>query len=152
MNLTELREEIKKAMIEKRDTGNSNKYMTLKSILEKSQKIAKEQRKENEISDSMIIDSARKEIKQLQELKEFYEVGTRELSQEEKKKVEELDEKISVAKELLPQMIEEEVLLDFIMKNKNDISNIGQGMKILSNRFGDCLDKKIASKLLKQYL
>lgn len=152
MNLTELREEIKKAMIEKRDTGNSNKYMTLKSILEKSQKIAKEQRKENEISDSMIIDSARKEIKQLQELKEFYEKDTKELSEQEKIKIKDLEEKIFVAKQILPQMVEEEVLLDFILKNKNDISNIGQGMKMLSNKFGDCLDKKIASQLLKKYI
>ena len=57
-----LRELIKQAMIEKRKTGKSNKYQTYKNILETAQKIAKE--KKSDVTDSIILEATKKEIKQ----------------------------------------------------------------------------------------
>ena len=41
-----LRALIKEAMIEKKETGKTNKYQTYKNILETAQKLAKEWRRE----------------------------------------------------------------------------------------------------------
>lgn len=144
MNILKLREEIKKAMILKKETGNSNRYMVLKSILEKAQKVAKEKRQEDNITDTMIVDAARKEIKQLEDLKQYCKEGT--------EKYNEVIEKMNVAKELLPTMITREQVEEFISNHKEEINNIGQGMKLLSSEFGDKLDKKEASMILKELL
>lgn len=144
MNILKLREEIKKAMILKKETGNSNRYMVLKSILEKAQKVAKEKRQEDNITDTMIVDAARKEIKQLEDLKQYCKEGT--------EKYNEVIEKMNVAKELLPTMITRKQVEEFISNHKEEINNIGQGMKLLSSEFGDKLDKKEASMILKELL
>lgn len=144
MNILELREKIKKAMILKKETGNSNRYMVLKSILEKAQKVAKEKRQEDNITDAMIIDAARKEIKQLEDLKQYCKEGT--------ERYNEVIEKMDVARELLPTMITREQVEEFISNHKEEFNNIGQGMKLLSSEFGDKLDKKEASMILKELL
>lgn len=144
MNILEFREEIRKAMILKKETGNSNRYMVLKSILEKAQKVAKEKRQEDNITDAMIIDAARKEIKQLEDLKQYCKEGT--------ERYNEVIEKMDVARELLPTMVTREQVEEFISNHKEEINNIGQGMKLLSSEFGDKLDKKEASMILKELL
>ena len=64
--LTTLRTNIKNAMIAKKNNPNIEtitKYQTYKNILETAQKIAKDKR--IDITDSIIVDAAKKEIKQL---------------------------------------------------------------------------------------
>ena len=90
-----LRGKIKDAMIEKKNTGDGLRYQTLKNVLEKAQKIAKEQRTEI-ITDSMIIDAAKKEIKQHKDLLEYCTEGS--------DKYNETVKCISYAEEMLPKM------------------------------------------------
>lgn len=143
MNISKLREEIKKAMILKKETGNSNRYMTLKGILEKAQKDAKDRRQED-ITDSMLVSAAKKEIKQLEDLKQYVKEGTEAYI--------DIEEKIATAKELLPEQITTEQVEEFIREHLEEINNIGQGMKLLNEKFGDSLDKKVASTMLKELM
>ena len=94
-----LRELIKQAMLEK----NTEKKQTYKNILETAQKIAKE--KKTEVTDSLIFDAAKKEIKQINDLLSY---------------VKETDDKYKVlvqnkeyAESILPKVVSEREILDF---------------------------------------
>ena len=75
--ITKLKDMIKTAMVEKSKLGANAKgskeewkYQTLKNILEKAQKEAKEL-KSAEVADSMLVNAARKEIKQQEDLLQY---------------------------------------------------------------------------------
>ena len=132
-----LRELIKQAMLEK----NTEKKQTYKNILETAQKIAKE--KKTEVTDSLIFDAAKKEIKQINDLLSY---------------VKETDDKYKVlvqnkeyAESILPKMVSEQEILDFLTSNNID-KNMGTCMKALKAEFKDSLDGKLASQTTKKYL
>ena len=117
-----LRELIKQAMLEK----NTEKKQTYKNILETAQKIAKE--KKTEVTDSLIFDAAKKEIKQINDLLSY---------------VKETDDKYKVlvqnkeyAESILPKMVSEQEILDFLTSNNID-KNMGTCMKALKAEFKD---------------
>lgn len=143
---TKLRNLIKIAMIEKSKNKTSeteSRYQTLKNILETSQKVAKD--KKVDITDSMIIDAAKKEIKQLNELMEY-------CSPTDSKRIIEITIGVNTAKELLPIMASEEEIKTFVENHKNEANNIGAMMKLLKTEFGDGLDGKLASYIVKSIL
>ena len=132
-----LRDLIKQAMLEK----NTEKKQTYKNILETAQKIAKE--KKTEGTDSLIFDAAKKEIKQINDLLSY---------------VKETDDKYTVlvqnkeyAESILPKMVSEQEILDFLTSNNID-KNMGTCMKALKAEFKDSLDGKLAAKATKKYL
>lgn len=141
--ITLLRSKIKEAMIDRKNTGDGLRYQTLKNVLEKAQKTAKDQRTEI-ITDSMIIDAAKKEIKQHKDLLEFCTEGT--------DKYNETVKCIGYAEELLPKMASEDDILAFLSANRAQIGNMGAAMKLLKAEFGDSLDGKMASGLAKKFL
>lgn len=141
-----LRDMIKSAMIEKsknKTIETESRYQTLKNILETSQKVAKD--KKIEITDSIIIDAAKKEIKQLNELMDY-------CSPTDSKRINEIVASINTAKELLPKMASEDEIKAFVEANKSEADNIGAMMKLLKAEFGDSLDGKLASQVVKSIL
>lgn len=141
-----LRDMIKSAMIEKsknKTIETECRYQTLKNILETSQKVAKD--KKIEITDSIIIDAAKKEIKQLNELMDY-------CSPTDSKRINEIVASIDTAKELLPKMASEDEIKAFVEANKSEADNIGAMMKLLKTEFGDSLDGKLASQVVKSIL
>lgn len=142
-----LRELIKQAMITKQknkeDKQAADRYQTLKNILETAQKVAKD-KKTDEITDSMIVDAAKKEIKQLNDLLGYCK------GNEDKQK--EVEFNISVASELLPAMASDEEVKAFVEEKKAAANNIGAMMKLLKEKFGDSLDGKKASAIVREAL
>ena len=132
-----LRELIKEAMKNHKEEAK----LTYKSILENAQKLAKE--KKEEVNDSYIIASAKKEIKQLTDLLEYYEQNS--------DKYEEANRKIDLAKGILPKMAEADEIRDYLVTNNID-KNMGICMKTLKDHFKDSLDGKQASKVVKEYI
>ena len=141
-----LRQRIKDAMIAKnadKSIENVAICQALKSILETAQKVAKD--KKTDITDSMIVDAAKKEIKQLNELKAFCKADNID-------KITEIEVGIRTASEMLPSMVSDTELRLFIESNKTIASNIGEMMKLLKSTFNDSLDGKMASTLVKELL
>ena len=132
-----LRELIKEAMKNHKEEAK----LTYKSILENAQKLAKE--KKEEVNDSYIIASAKKEIKQLTDLLEYCEQNS--------DKYEEANRKIDLAKGILPKMAEANEIRDYLVTNNID-KNMGICMKTLKDHFKDSLDGKQASKVVKEYI
>lgn len=132
-----LRELIKEAMKNHKEEVK----LTYKSILENAQKLAKE--KKEEVNDSYIIASAKKEIKQLTDLLEYCEQNS--------DKYEEANRKIDLAKGILPKMAEADEIRDYLVTNNID-KNMGICMKTLKEHFKDSLDGKQASKVVKEYI
>lgn len=142
--INKLRSDIKSAMIEKRNTGNTNRYITLKNILEKAQKEAKEKRQEDNITDSMVINAVKKEIKQLNDLLQYCKEGT--------DKFNDTKECLSVAEALLPKMASDVEIFRCLKNHKDDVTSIGAGMKILKAEFGENMDGKRASILVNDFI
>ena len=132
-----LRELIKQAMLDK----NTEKKQTYKNILETAQKIAKE--KKTEVTDSLIFDAAKKEIKQINDLLEYVK--------ETDNKYKVLVQNKEYAESILPKMVSEQEILDFLTSNNID-KNMGTCMKALKAEFKDSLDGKLAAKTTKKYL
>jgi uncharacterized protein YqeY len=140
-----LREQIKIAMRVKSESGtpkNCAIYQTRKNILEQAQKIAKE--KKIEITDSLIYDAAKKEIKQLNDLMQFC------TDKPEKQNI--INISINEANNWLPSMTSEDDIKTFVETHKSDANNIGTMMKLLKSEFGDSLDGKLASQIVKSLL
>lgn len=114
---------------------------TYKSILENAQKLAKD--KKEDVNDSYIIASIKKEIKQLEDLLSYCKDGT--------DKYTEIKKKIDIATSLLPQMASKEEILDFLTSN-NIEKNMGICMKSLKTQFSTNLDGKTASQVVKEYI
>lgn len=140
-----LRVAIKDAMklkSENSDTKNLVIYQTRKNILETAQKIAKD--KKTTINDSMIFDAAKKEIKQLNDLLTYCD------NNPEKK----LETTIAIeeANNWLPSMTSEADIKTFVDSHKSEANNIGAMMKLLKAEFGDALDGKLASEIVRKSL
>ena len=114
---------------------------TYKSILENAQKLAKD--KKEDVNDSYIIASIKKEIKQLEDLLSYCKDGT--------DKYAETKRKIDIATSLLPQMTSEDEILDYLTSNKVE-KNMGLCRRVLKVKFKDTLDGKIASQVVKKYI
>lgn len=141
-----LRSLIKEAMaarMKNRSVATENRYQTLKNILETAQKTAKD-KKIDTISDSMIVDAAKKEIKQLNDLLGYCKGNPI--------KQTEIAECLKTAEELLPQMATAEEIAAFVNDHKAEAGNIGLMMKLLKSEFGDKLDGKMASEIVKSTL
>lgn len=141
-----LRSLIKEAMAERmsnRSVETENRYQTLKNILETAQKVAKD-KKSDTISDSMIVDAAKKEIKQLNDLLGYCKGND--------VKQAEIAVCLKTAEELLPQMATTEEITTFVNSHKTEAGNIGLMMKLLKSEFGDKLDGKMASDIVKNTL
>lgn len=132
-----LRELIKNAMIAK----DKQSQTTYKNILEKAQKAAKDDK--SEINDTYIINAAKKEIKQINDLLEYCEVGS--------DRYNECKKNIQLCEELLPQMASEDDILNYLSESNLE-KNMGICMKALKSKFGDALDGKIASMTVKKYI
>ena len=145
-----LRALIKEAMLAKRQEAsveNVARCITFTSILDNAQKVVKDKRIDTSkgIPDTYIIDAAKKEVKQLNELLTF-------CTDDMADKKAEIAFKLAAAQELLPAMTSEAEIIEFIKANKAMNSNIGTMMKALKEKFGDSLDGKKASALVKEYL
>jgi uncharacterized protein YqeY len=134
---------IKEAMKEKRLSGDNLRYQTLQNILEKAQRIAKDN-KSDTVTDSMVTEAAKKEIKQLKDLLEYCTEGS--------DKYNETTRAIGYASEMLPKMATEEDIENFLNSNKDQVTNIGAAMKMLKAQFGDALDGKMASGVVKKFI
>ena len=148
--ITKLKDMIKTAMVEKSKLGANAKgskeewkYQTLKNILEKAQKEAKEL-KSAEVADSMLVNAARKEIKQQEDLLQY--------CKDRPEKQEEAKYCISVAEQLLPKQATQAEVEAFLSEHSSEITNIGAGMKILKEHFKDTLNSKEASAIVKKFI
>lgn len=140
-----LRHLIKKAMQNKKENPNMETNticITRKNILETAQKIAKEKRIET-LSDSMIIDAAKKEIKQANDLLVY-------ITDKNSDKYTEIQLIIKTAQEFLPQMLTEEEIRSYIQSHRTELHTIGETMKALKMEYGDRLDGKLASQIVKE--
>lgn len=111
---------------------------TLSNILEKAQKIAKAGNREVTAAD--IVAAAKKENKELLETLEF--------PMADEKKAQ-LIQAVTLTEEFLPQMATEAQVTFFVQENAEKYSNIGTMMKALKEAFGDTLDGKMASQIVK---
>lgn len=134
---TKIRSLIKEAMIEK----NKNKQITYKNILETAQKKAKETN--TTVTDEMIVNAIKNEIKQLKDLLDFCKEGT--------DKYNEVVEKISFCESVLPKMTTENEIKEFLVANVIE-KNMGICMKALKEKFGANMDGKMASMVAKEYV
>lgn len=132
-----IRNLIKTSMINKDKVA----LTTYKSILENAQKLAKE--KKEDVNDSYIISSIKREIKQLEDLLSYCNEGT--------DKYTETKRKIEIASSLLPQMASKEDILNFLTSN-NIEKNMGICMKFLKAQFSTNFDGKTASMVVKEYI
>lgn len=140
-----LREMIKAAMVAKRENNtkeNAIRYQTLKNVLETAQKLAKQTNVE--VNDKFIFDALKKEIKQANDVLEYVK------NNEDRKNETMLV--ISICEELLPKMASEDEVRTFVNANKETYNNIGAMMKALKEYFGDTLDGKMASQVVKANL
>ena len=137
-----LRQLIKEAMIQKKETGNGSRYQTFKNILEKAQKEAKDKKLET-LSDELIVQAAKREIKQLEDALQYF-------GADDKRKDDTL-ECIGYAKELLPVMVTAEQIIEFLTATNAD-KNMGACMKALKAEFQNNLDGKVASAIVKEYI
>lgn len=129
---------IKDAMKDKNEAAK----LTYRSILENAQKIAKND-DNRAVTDDDFIKAAKNEIKQLKDLAEF--------TKNDPQRTIEIAEKISYASSLLPEVIGEQQILDYLTQN-NVEKNIGVCMKTLKAQFGSALDGRMAQEVVKHYL
>lgn len=131
-----LREMIKQAMLEK----NTEKKKIFKNILETAQKSAKD--KKSDVTDAMICEAAKREIKQLKELLTYVT---------DAKKQEVIRTNISYAESVLPQMATKEEIHSYLVSN-NIEKNMGKAMKALKIQFSNAFDGQVASEAVKEYI
>jgi uncharacterized protein YqeY len=134
---SKLRELIKQSMLSK----DKNKTTLYKNILESAQKSAKE--KNESLNDSYIISAVKKEIKQMEDLLTF--------CKDRPEKYNETTENIKLASELLPKAVDNDTVRNYLVENNLD-KNMGVCMKALKAKFGDALDSKSASQVVKEYI
>ena len=133
-----VRQLMKQAMIDK----NENAKITYRSILENALKIAKNDGNRAVTNDDFI-KAAKNEVKQLNDLYEF--------AKNDPVRSVEIKEKVSYCQEILPQMVTEEQILEYLTTNSID-KNIGVCMKSLKAQFGNTLDGKMAQEVVKRYI
>ena len=136
-----LRKLIKEGMLLKKETGDSLRYQTFKNILDKAQKEAKDRLKP--VTDDIIILATKREIKQLEDALQYFSTDD--------SRYDATVLMIQYAKEMLPQMVTNEQIKEFLISN-NVEKNMGKCMKILKEEFKDSLDGKSASAIVKEYI
>lgn len=134
-----LRALIKEAMLEK----NKNKQVTYKNILETAQKTAKKQGANVEVTDEMIVNAAKSEIKQLNDLIGFCKNDAERLAVAK--------QNIEYCEAILPKMASEQEIIDYLT-TENVEKNMGKCMKALKSEFGANLDGRMASGVVKKYI
>lgn len=142
----ELRNCMKQAMLEKSKENTVRtkaRSVTFKNIFNEASNRAKEQKLDN-LSDELVINAVKKEIKQLTETLSYCK------GNEDKEN--EVNICLDAAKELLPKMATESDIKAFVESNKDNASNIGAMMKLLKEEFGASLDGKLASQVVKSIL
>lgn len=132
-----IRSLIKEAMVEK----NKSKQITYKNILETAQKTAK--KTNADVTDEMIINAVKNEIKQLNDVIGYYEACS--------EKYIEIKEKIAYCEVVLPKMATEDEIRYFLVSSDIE-KNIGICMKALKENFGANMDGKMASTIAKEYV
>lgn len=132
-----IRSLIKEAMVEK----NKSKQITYKNILETAQKTAK--KTNADVTDEMIINAVKNEIKQLNDVIGYYEADS--------EKYIEIKEKIAYCEVVLPKMATEDEIRYFLVSSDIE-KNIGVCMKALKENFGANMDGKMASTIAKEYV
>lgn len=142
--INKLRTLIKKAMIEKKETGNHIKYSVYKNILDKAQKDAKDKHLENNISDEIVVNAAKKELKQLNDTLSY-------IKDETSDKFVDVTESIKIVEEFLPKQASDEEIKAFLIES-NIEKNMGKCMKALKEKFGSNFDGKKASAIVKEYI
>lgn len=142
--INKLRTLIKEAMIEKKETGNHIKYSVYKNILDKAQKDAKDKHLENNISDEIVVNAAKKELKQLNDTLSY-------IKDETSDKFIEVTESIKIVEEFLPKQASAEEIKTFLVES-NAEKNMGKCMKALKEKFGSNFDGKKASAIVKEYI
>ena len=142
--INKLRTLIKEAMIEKKETGNHIKYSVYKNILDKAQKDAKDKHLENNISDEIVVNAAKKELKQLNDTLSY-------IKDENSDKFIEVTESIKIVEEFLPKQASDEEIKAFLVES-NAEKNMGKCMKALKEKFGSNFDGKKASAIVKEYI
>lgn len=136
-----INEALKNAMKEK----NAEKLSVLRSIIAKITE-AEKLNSNIELTDDEIVKVVQKLAKQREESINLFKQGNR----EDLVAIEEFQ--LSVLKEYLPQMISEDEIRTIVKTAiENGANNIGLLMKEL-NRYGNLLDKKIASQIAKELL
>lgn len=142
--INRLRTLIKEAMIEKKETGNHIKYSVYKNILDKAQKDAKDKHLENNISDEIVVNAAKKELKQLNDTLPY-------IKDETSDRFVEVTESIKIVEEFLPKQASDEEIKTFLIES-NAEKNMGKCMKVLKEKFGSNFDGKKASAIVKEYI
>ena len=136
-----INEALKNAMKEK----NAEKLSVLRSIIAKITE-AEKLNSNIELTDDEIVKVVQKLAKQREESINLFKQGNR----EDLVAIEEFQ--LSVLKEYLPQMMSEDEIRTIVKSAiENGANNIGLLMKEL-NRYGNLLDKKIASQIAKELL
>ena len=140
-----LRDAIKLLMKEKQVHNTEEvamKLQTQKNILETAQKMAKD--KKSNVTDSLIVEAAKKEMKQLNDLKEY--------CKDKPDKLQMIEIGLTVAGTWLPEMISAEQIKQFVISVNPKGVTIGSVMKQLREKYGDALDAKLASQIIKETL
>lgn len=139
---------IKESMLEIRNNTDDSKkqqlkdkQLTYKSILEGAQKIAKQTNES--VTDKMILQSVKREIKQLNELKSYCADGS--------DKYNEIVVKIGYCEALLPKMATSDEIMSYLIDN-NIEKTIGACMRQLKESFGDVFDGKSAKSVVMEYI
>lgn len=132
-----IRELIKNAMLQR----NKNAQSTYKNIFDCAQKMAKDSK--SDVTDELIIQAAKKEIKQLNDLKSYCESNP--------DACKEVDEKIAYCEEILPSMVSEDEILKYLVDNDIE-KNMGVCMKTLKQHFCSSMDGRIAQSVVKSYI
>lgn len=140
MGEVDLREKINNA----RKNNNQSHLKVYKAILEEAQKIAKAER--HEVLDKDILTAAKREIKRANDTLSYYKIDSPQYDN--------LKTYIEIAETFLPPQATEGDIL-YVLKGLTITSEgnaMGQCMKALKVYFGDALDGKLASQVVKNYL
>lgn len=140
---TKVRNLIKQAMIEKNEVAK----LTYKSVLDGALKIAKFEGN-REVTNDDFVKAAKNEIKSFKDLEEILVKNGAEAN---KSRLDEIKTKIQLCEVLLPQMVTEDQILEFLTTN-NVEKNMGVCMKTLKEKFGSALDGKVANAIVRQYI
>lgn len=120
---------------------NAVELQTLRNIYEKALSMAKNDRVE--VNEDYIVLAAKKERKQLEDTA-HYLTDSHEIALNK--------EAIKITERYIPEPVSREEIVNFVSENKDSCANIGAAMKALKMKFGDKLDGKSASSILKEIL
>lgn len=132
---------LKKEMFKTKKT-DPKKSLVLNMLIDKTQKIAKAEKRE--ALDSDIPKAAKKMTKEAQETLKFLNQAGKDTA--------EIDNEITILSDFLPKTLSKEETVSVIGKIKDEIGSTAMSdvMKELKARYGDQVDMKLASSILKE--